>query len=121
MEECKESDSESEVEQVGSNFIANLRLSSNDNKKSISYLMKLRDINRQKDLAFRLLHEQMEKSQLKLRKKKSIFLDEALMAHSKRKERQPIYNGMDAKVSMHLGSCWSSTRTALSSTRLTTR
>jgi hypothetical protein len=112
MEECKESESESEVEQVGGCFIANLDKSSKDNRKSIAYLLKLREINRQKETTFRLLDDELKQSQLKLRKKKSIFLDSALAAHSKQTEKRQIYHGMDASVGVGLFSCWRSTRIA---------
>lgn len=99
------------MEQAGECFIANLDNSSRDNRNSIAYLLKLREINRQKELAFRLIDDQLQQSQLKLKKKKSIFLDEALAAHCKKVERRAIYHGMDAGVRLFRSSCWKSTGT----------
>ena len=86
------------MEQAGGCFIADLDNSSRDNRNSITYLLKLREINKQKELAFRLISDQLQQSQLKLKKKKSIFLDEALAAHYKKDEKRLIYHGMDPGV-----------------------
>lgn len=69
---------------MGGNYIASLNNSSRDNRKSIAYLLKLRDINKQKELAFRLIDDELKRSQLKLKKKKSIFIDSALAVHNKK-------------------------------------
>lgn len=85
---------------MGGNYIASLNNSSRDNRKSIAYLLKLRDINKQKELAFRLIDDELKKSQLKLKKKKSIFIDSALSAHNRKDQRLQIYHGMDASVAI---------------------
>jgi hypothetical protein len=55
MERCKNSEEECDAEQVGDSYITNLKNSSVSNKKSIAYLFKLKEINKQKEQAFRLL------------------------------------------------------------------
>lgn len=88
------------MEQAGGCFIAKLDNSSRDNRNSITYLLKLRQINKQKEMAFRLIDDHLQQSQLKLKNKKSIFLDEALAAHYKKDDKRIIYNGMNPGVPM---------------------
>ena len=55
MEPCKEVDSDEPIEHMGNNYISDLNNSSNSHRKSISYLLKLKDIQKQKEHALQLI------------------------------------------------------------------